>query len=38
VLSARKPLFFGGRDDASVDDERRGRIVENSINPEYAQK
>jgi hypothetical protein len=38
VLSARETLFFGGRDDDSVDDERRGRIVENSVNPEYAQK
>jgi len=38
VLSARKPLFLGGRDDDSVDDERRGRIVKNGINPEYPQK
>jgi hypothetical protein len=35
VLATGEPLLLGGRDHLPVDDERRGRVVEHRVDPEY---
>ena len=36
VLAPAEPLLLGGRDHPAVDDQRRGRVVEQRIDAEYA--
>jgi hypothetical protein len=38
MLDSVKPLFFNGRDQAAINDQRRGRVAVEGVNSDYVQR